>query len=65
MDSLSLGIVREPVSIHVMEDLEDKTHYDELIDLSMLVLADKMRETCFNFLNNTKSDMLDNFCSLK
>lgn len=65
MGSLSLGIVREPVSIQVMEDLEGKTHYDELIDPSMLVLADKMRETGFNLLNNTKCDILENLCSLK
>lgn len=65
MDSVSLGIVREPMSIQVMEDLEGKNHYEKLIDLATLILADNTREIGFKFLNNVKSGMLDHFHSLK
>jgi hypothetical protein len=61
MDTTRLGIVREPMNIQVMEDLNGRTHYDELIDPTLLVLSDNTRETDFNLLNNVKNDMIDNF----
>lgn len=40
MDTTRLGIVREPVNIQVLEDLDGITHYDELIDPAILVIYD-------------------------
>ena len=61
MDNARLGIVREPMNIQVLEDLNDRTHFDELIDPAMLVISDNMREIGFNLLNNMKNCLVDNF----
>ena len=65
MDTARLGIVREPMNIKVMEDLDDKTHYDELIDPVMLVISKKTQEIGFIFLSNVKNCLVDNFNSIK
>lgn len=65
MDSVSMGIVREPTKIQVLGDLDSSTHYDELVDLTLLVLFDNVREMGFNFLNNAKNNLIDNFSSIK
>ena len=65
MDTTRLGIVRELVNIQVLEDLDGKTHYDELIDPAMLVISNNMQETGFNFLNNAKNCLVENFHSIK
>ena len=65
MDNARLGIVREPVNIQVLGDLDGRTHYDELIDLALLVVSDNVHETEFNFLNNVKNSLIDNFCAIK
>ena len=65
MDTTRLGTVREPVNIQVLEDLDGRTHYDEWIDPTMLVISENMWETGFNFLNNMKNLLVDNFCSIK
>jgi hypothetical protein len=65
MDTVSLGIVREPMNIQVMEDLDGKTHYDESIDPTLLLLSNNTRESGFNLLNNAKSGLIDNFRSIK
>ena len=49
----------------MLEDLDGRTHYDELIDPAMLVISDNTRETGFNFLNNAKNFLVDNFNSIK
>ena len=48
-----------------MGDLDSSTHYDELIDLAILVISDNVHETGFNFLNNAKNSLIDNFRSIK
>ena len=65
IDNARLGIVREPVNIQVLGDLDDRTHYDELIDPALLVFSHNVRETRFNFLNNAKNNLIDNFYSIK
>ena len=65
VDRASMGIVREPAKIQVLGDLDSSTHYDELLDPTLLVLSDNVRETGFNFLNNAKNSLIDNFCSIK
>ena len=64
-DKANLGIVREPVKLQVLENLDSSTHYDELIDPTLLVLSENVRETSFNFLNNAKNSLIDNFRSMK
>ena len=64
-DKVSFGIVREPAKIQVPEDLDRSTHYNELIDPALLVISDNVRETGFNFLNNSKNSLIDNFHSIK
>lgn len=61
METASLGIIREPMNIQVMEDLDGKTHYDELIDPALLVLSDNTRESDFDLLKNVKNILIDNF----
>ena len=65
MDNARLGIVRDRVNIQVLGDLDSRTHYDELIDPALLVISDNVRETGFNFLNNAKNNLIDNFRSIK
>ena len=65
MDNVRLGIVREPVNIQVLGDLDGRTHYDELIDPTLLVVSDNVHETGFNFLNNAKNNLIDKFHSIK
>ena len=65
MDNARLGILREPVNIQVLGDLDGRTHYDEFIDLALLVISNNVCETGFNFLNNVKNNLFDNFCSIK
>ena len=60
-DTARLGIVREPMNIQVMEDINVKTHFDELIDPTLVVIFDSAWETGFNLLNNVKNSMIDNF----
>lgn len=64
-NAAKLGIVREPLNIQVMEDIDGKTHYDGLIDPGMVVISKNARETWLNLLNNTKNSMIDNFRSIK
>ena len=61
MDTAKFGIVREQMNIQVMEDLEGKTHFDELIDRALVVISNNAQETGFNLLDNTKNSMIDNF----
>ena len=61
MDNARLGIIREPVNIQVLENLNDRTHYDELIDPTLLVIFDNAQENGFNLLNNVKNCLIDNF----
>jgi len=49
----------------VLGDLDSSTHYDELLDPTLLVLSDNVCETGFNILNNAKSSLIDNFWSIK
>ena len=49
----------------MLGDLDSNTHYDELLDLTLLVLSDNVHETGFNFLNNAKNSLIDNFRSIK
>ena len=65
MDIARMGIVREPVNIQVLEDLEGKTHYEKLIDPALLVISNNVREISFNLLNNAKNNLIDNFHSIK
>ena len=51
MENARLGSVREPMNIQVLEDLDGRTHYDELIDSALLVISNNVHETSFNFLN--------------
>lgn len=60
MDNVRFGIVREPLNIQVLGDLNNKTRYDELIDPALLVISDNVHETTFNFLNNVKNILIDN-----
>ena len=60
-----MGIVREPSKIQVLGDLDSSTHYDELRDPALLVIFDNVRESDFNFLNNVKNSLIDNFHSIK
>ena len=64
-DKASLGIVREPDKLQVLGDLDSSTHYDELIDPTLLVISDNVHETGFNFLNSVKNNLIDNFHSIK
>ena len=61
MDRANLGIIREPAKFQVLGDLDSSTHYDELLDPTLLALSDNVRETGFNILNNAKSSLIDNF----
>ena len=61
MDTARLGIVKELVNIQVLEDLDGRTDYDELIDPAMLVISDNAQETGFNLLNNVKNFLIANF----
>ena len=65
MDTARLGIVKELLNIQVLEDLDGRTHFDELIDLDMLVMFDNMCEIGFNLLNNAKNCLIDNLLSIK
>ena len=65
MDNARLGIVREPVNIQVLGDLDSRTHYNKLIDPALLVISKNVHEPSFNFLNNAKNSLIDNFCSIK
>ncbi len=53
------------MNIQVLEDLDNRTHYDELIDPALLVIFDNAWETGFNLLNNAKNSLIDNLCSIK
>lgn len=53
------------MNIQVMEDNDGKTHFDELIDLALVVISDSAWETRFNLLKNAKNNMIDNFSSIK
>ena len=61
MDTARLGIFREPMNIQVMEDLDGKTHFDELINPALVVISNSTQEIGFNLLNNVKNSMIDNF----
>ena len=65
MNTTKMGIVRELMNLQVMEDNDGKAHFDELIDLALVVISDNVRETRLNLLNNEKDNMLDNFWSIK
>ena len=60
-DTMKLGIVRESMNIQVMEDNDGKTHFDELIDPTLVVISDNAWKICLNLLNNAKNSMIDNF----
>ena len=60
-DTAKLGIVRELMNIQVMEDIDGKTHFDELIDPALVVILDSVQDTEFNLLNNVKNNVIDNF----
>ena len=49
----------------MLGDLDSSTHYDELIDPTLLVISENVHETGFNFLNNAKNSLIDNFRSIK
>ena len=60
-----MAIVRELMNIQVMEDIDKKTHFDELIDPVLVVILDSAQDTGVNLLNNAKNIMIDNFWSFK
>ena len=49
-----MGIVRETMTTLVVEDIEAKIHFDELIDPMLVAILDNVREIGLNLLNNTK-----------
>ena len=61
MHTARLGIVREPMNIQVLEDLDGRARFDELIDPTLLVMNDNALEIGFNLLNNMKTCLIDNF----
>ena len=65
MKIAKMGIVRELMNFQVMEENDGKAHFDELIDLSLVVISNNARETGLNLLNNAKKIMIDNFWSIK
>ena len=50
----NMGIVRETMTTLVVEDIEAKIHFDELIDPMLVAILDNVREIGLNLLNNTK-----------
>ena len=61
MDIARLGIARELMNIQVIEDFDEKTHFDKLIDPTLVVISDSAWETGFSLLNNMKNSLIDNF----
>ena len=62
---MKMQIVRELMNLQVMEDNDGKSHFDELIDPTLVVISNNARETGLNLLNNAKNNMIDNFRSIK
>ena len=65
MKIAKMGIVRETMKPQVMEDNDEKIHFNELIDLTLVAISGHAREIGLNILNNAKKDMIDNFFSIK
>ena len=61
LNTANMGIVRDRMNIQVMEEIDGKTHFDELIDPALVFISDSARKTEFNLLNNVKNSMIDNF----
>ena len=61
MKTMKMGIVKEPMNLQVMEDNDGKAHFEELIDPTLVVILDNVREIGLNLLNNGKNNMIDNF----
>ena len=53
------------MNILVMKDIDGKTHFDELIDPTLVVILNSSRDIRFNLLNNVKNSMIDNLWSIK
>ena len=60
-----VGKMREPVKIQVCGDLDGRINFDELIEPALVVFSDSVHVSDFNFLNNAKNNMIDNFWSIK
>ena len=65
MNKAKLGIFRDPLNIQVIEDIDGRTNFDDLIDLGMVVILNNTRETRLNLLNNARNNMIDNFYSIQ
>lgn len=61
----NLGIVREPINLHVLQEKAGDLQMEELIDLALMVISDKAREFKMDLLNNAKNSLVDNFWSIK
>ena len=46
------------------EDLDGRANFDELIDPALVIFSDSVSDPDFNFLNNAKNSLIDNFRSI-
>lgn len=60
-----MGLVREHIHLKVLEERDGKIQLEELIDPTLVILSDNMKEMGMNLLNNAHNNLVDNFWSIK
>ena len=60
-----MGIFREAMNPQILVDNQEELRLKELIDLTIVAIIDRARETGMNLLNNAHNSMIDNFRSIK
>ena len=60
-----MGIFREAMNPQILVDNQEEPRLEELIDLVIVAITDRARETGMNVLNSACNNMIDNFHSIK
>ena len=60
-----MGIFREAMNPQILMENQDEPPLEELIDLAIVAILDRARETGMNLLNYDRNSMIDNYISIK
>ena len=60
-----MGIFREAMNPQILMENQEEPRLRELIDLVIVAISDKARETRMNLLNDGRNSMIENFWSIK
>ena len=60
-----MKIFREAMNPQILVDKQEDLQLEELIDLVIVAITDRARETGMNLLNNACNSMIENFRAIK